>query len=64
MVQTLLKPQHRTADDAKVYLELAEDIMGEDWISPKTFRFGASGLLGSLLAYLNGDEKANNNAGY
>jgi len=36
------------------YLNLAATIMGEDWISRDTFRFGASGLLDSLLAELNG----------
>jgi deoxyribose-phosphate aldolase len=40
----------RTVADARVYLELAERIMGEGWISPGTFRFGASGVLDSLLA--------------
>lgn len=43
----------RTTQDAKSYLQLAEQIMGADWISVDTFRFGASGLLGSLLATLN-----------
>jgi len=32
------------------YLALADAIMGPDWASPATFRFGASGLLDSLLA--------------
>jgi deoxyribose-phosphate aldolase len=40
----------RTVSDARVYLELAEGIMGTDWISPDTFRFGASALLDALLA--------------
>ena len=35
----------RTLDDARTYLELAERIMGDGWISPDTFRFGASGVL-------------------
>ncbi|PID62166.1 MAG: deoxyribose-phosphate aldolase [Gammaproteobacteria bacterium] len=43
----------RTLEEAKTYLQLAERIMGVDWISPQTFRFGASGLLGNLLAVLN-----------
>jgi deoxyribose-phosphate aldolase len=42
----------RTTADAGVYLELADDVMGPDWVSPATFRFGASGLLGDLLAQL------------
>ena len=39
----------RTADDAGRYLALADEIMGEGWTSPQTFRFGASGLLADLL---------------
>jgi deoxyribose-phosphate aldolase len=42
----------RTTEDAKAYLELAERLMGTDWITPAHFRFGASGLLASLLATL------------
>lgn len=38
-----------TADAADDYLRLAEELMGEGWISPRTFRFGASSLLGALL---------------
>ena len=34
----------------RVYLELAERIMGEGWISPDTFRFGASAVLDDLVA--------------
>ncbi len=39
----------RSADDAAQYLDLAARLMGEAWISPAHFRFGASSLLGSLL---------------
>ena len=39
----------RTFDDAVVYLDLAAEIMGPDWATPSTFRFGASGLLDALL---------------
>lgn len=42
----------RTAEQAAAYLELADRIMGSDWVSPKTFRFGASSLLDDLLAHL------------
>ena len=42
----------RSLDDAKVYLDLADEIMGEGWASPSTFRFGASGLLDPVLATL------------
>ena len=39
-----------TADTAGEYIGLAERIMGDGWVSPTTFRFGASGLLNALLA--------------
>ncbi|WP_251977987.1 deoxyribose-phosphate aldolase [Salinicola avicenniae] len=44
----------RTAEDARAYLDLATDIMGEGWATPAHFRFGASGLLDALLATLDG----------
>ena len=45
----------RTLDDAVAYLELAAEIMGPEWATPSTFRFGASGLLDALLAEIDGD---------
>lgn len=41
-----LKPSGgiRTLADAAGYLALADAIMGPDWATPETFRFGASGL--------------------
>ncbi len=53
----------RTLEDVNIYLKLAEEIMGSDWISPKTFRFGASGLLGNLIKVLEG-QKQSNHEGY
>ncbi|OUS26610.1 deoxyribose-phosphate aldolase [Thalassotalea sp. 42_200_T64] len=48
----------RTVENAKVYIDLATDILGDDWLSAATFRFGASGLLTNLLATLGlADEK-------
>lgn len=44
----------RTVEDAGAYLALADQIMGPDWTSPATFRFGASGLLDDCLAALSG----------
>ena len=38
----------RTVSDARSYLELAATLMGEAWITPATFRFGASSLLDDL----------------
>lgn len=45
----------RTLDEARQYVELAEQMMGPDWVSPDRFRIGASGLMDALLAEL--DEK-------
>ncbi|MCG6656861.1 deoxyribose-phosphate aldolase [Halomonas campisalis] len=42
----------RTAAEAQAYLQLAERLMGADWITPAHFRFGASGLLDDLLITL------------
>lgn len=39
----------RTADDAAIYLQLADDILGSGWADARHFRFGASSLLTSLL---------------
>jgi len=36
------------------YLAIADRIMGPDWATPDTFRFGASGVLNDLLAVLDG----------
>ncbi len=54
----------RSSEDAKDYLQLAEKIMGKDWINSDNFRFGASGLLGSLLATLNDEAPVENTASY
>lgn len=42
----------RTLADARVYLDIADRILGPHWATPKSFRFGASGLLDDLLAHL------------
>ena len=42
----------RTVDDAREYLRLADRIMGPDWVSPSTFRFGASALLDAVESEL------------
>lgn len=50
----------RSADDAAHYLDLAARLLGDAWITPAHFRFGASSLLGNLLETLDiaqsGDE--------
>jgi len=41
----------KTLAEAAVYLQLAEHILGADWVSPAHLRFGASSLLSDLLAH-------------
>jgi deoxyribose-phosphate aldolase len=48
----------RTAEDAAGFLALADEIVGEGWTSPETFRFGASGLLADLLDALGAGREA------
>jgi deoxyribose-phosphate aldolase len=43
----------RDATEAARYLSLAAAVMGEAWISSRTFRFGASSLIDSLLLSIN-----------
>lgn len=45
----------RTFDDAMEYIDLADEVMGDGWATPATFRFGASGLLDALLAEIAGN---------
>ncbi|WP_298774900.1 deoxyribose-phosphate aldolase [uncultured Shewanella sp.] len=42
----------RDAAAAKAFLALSEQILGKDWATPETFRFGASSLLSNLLTTL------------
>jgi len=51
-----LKPSGgiRTADQAADYLSLAAGVMGDAYLAPATFRFGASSLLDALLAVTTG----------
>lgn len=51
-----LKPSGgiRTVADARIYLDLADRIMGPDWATPKTFRIGASSVFDTLLAAIEG----------
>jgi deoxyribose-phosphate aldolase len=42
----------RTVAAALPYLELAERLMGSDWVRPDTFRIGASALWDDLVAVL------------
>lgn len=54
----------RTVSDATLYLDLAATIHGPDWAAPSTFRFGASGLLGDIIAVLEGRETGDQSAAY
>jgi len=54
----------RTVGDAADYLALAAKILGEGWATPKTFRFGASGLLGDILSVLGGQAAPSAPASY
>ena len=54
----------RTAADAQQYLQLATRIMGQDWVTPAHFRFGASSLLNQLLHTLDGRLVTSSGQGY
>jgi deoxyribose-phosphate aldolase len=51
-----LKPSGgiRTLADAKIYLDLADRIMGPGWAAPRTFRIGASSVYDALIAAIEG----------
>jgi deoxyribose-phosphate aldolase len=51
-----LKPSGgiRTLADAKIYLDLADRIMGQGWATPRTFRIGASSVYEALIAAIEG----------
>ena len=63
-----LKPSGglKTLADAEAYLTLADTIMGPDWATPATFRFGASGLHQVLVDVVRGHATATDStkAGY
>lgn len=44
----------RTVHDAELYICQADEVMGEGWATPATFRLGASGLLDAVLAEIEG----------
>jgi deoxyribose-phosphate aldolase len=60
-----LKPSGgiRTLADANAYLALADRIMGPDWATPATFRFGASGLHQALVDVIGGHAPADRTDG-
>jgi deoxyribose-phosphate aldolase len=48
----------RTAQDAAGFLGLADEVVGEGWTAPETFRLGASSLLADLLDALGAGPEA------
>ena len=49
----------RTAEDAQLFLSIADELFGADWADSRHYRFGASSLLASLLKALgHGDGKS------
>jgi deoxyribose-phosphate aldolase len=54
----------KNVDDAQVYLTLAKSILGDNWITAKHFRFGASSLLTNLLSTLGHNDANHSSTGY
>ncbi|PMG80011.1 deoxyribose-phosphate aldolase [Shewanella sp. 10N.286.51.B7] len=54
----------RTTADAIAYLTLASNLLGKEWVTAQHFRFGASGLLNSLLSSLDINHTSVSNAAY
>lgn len=46
----------RTTKDALIYLGMTQEILGDPWLSPKLFRFGASSLLDDVLMEIKNSE--------
>ena len=55
-----LKPSGgiRSMQDAALYLDLADHVMGPGWAKPETFRIGASSLYDALIATIEGKTTA------
>ena len=54
----------KSAEDAKVYLDMATAILGNEWLTPSRFRFGASSLLNNLLVTLGANADSTNQSSY
>ncbi len=54
----------RTAEDAAAYLAMADEILGNDWVDARHYRFGASSLLTNLLNTLEVSDKLADGTGY
>ncbi|MBQ0087060.1 MAG: deoxyribose-phosphate aldolase [Bacteroidales bacterium] len=44
------------AEDALVYYDIVSDILGDEWLDKRLFRFGASRLANNILSELEGSE--------
>ncbi|MHA2938580.1 deoxyribose-phosphate aldolase [Vibrio sp. RC27] len=45
----------KSAEDARIYMDMAQELMGKEFVVPRFFRFGASSLLNNLLITLGED---------
>lgn len=45
-----------TTDEAVLHYTLVKEILGEDWLNNRSFRFGASRLANNLLTSIMGEE--------
>jgi deoxyribose-phosphate aldolase len=54
----------RRTEEAKIYLDLCDEMMGASWAGPRHFRIGASGLLDALLATLEATPAASSDEDY
>lgn len=54
----------RTAEDAAAYLAMADEILGDNWVDARHYRFGASSLLTNLLNTLEVTDKTADPAAY
>ncbi|MFD2237907.1 deoxyribose-phosphate aldolase [Aureimonas populi] len=54
----------RSFEEARAYRDLAEEVMGEGWATPSTFRLGASGVLADLLAVAGGERRPEDKSDY
>lgn len=54
----------KSTEDSRVYLALADNILGDDWLDTNHFRFGASSLLTNLLDTLGHEVKLSESTSY
>lgn len=52
----------KSAEDARIYMDMAEKIMGKAFVHPNFYRFGASSLLNNLLITLGEDVRASDSS--